>query len=134
MATRDRRRQSAVCDQYELASYAFTTFDRGHALNQSRLEQDGASVRCGAQCSRSILMRRPSSVIEHAQGEEGMVNQSDRTDAVIRTDLSGVNPFARVYRPQCDAVAVHCAEVGAQRKLRLTLFALALGSFCIGTS
>src|SRR5215470_15245675 len=61
-------------------------------------------------------------------------NQSDRASPVIRADLRGINPLEKVYMPQCEAVAVHCTDAGTQHKLGLTLFALALGSFCIGTS
>src|SRR5262245_47205163 len=57
-----------------------------------------------------------------------------RASPVIRADLRGINPLEKVYTPQCEAVAVHCNDAGTQRKLGLTLFALALGSFCIGTS
>jgi DHA1 family inner membrane transport protein len=40
----------------------------------------------------------------------------------------------KAYEAQCDAVVVHCTKECEIRKRRLTLFALALGSFCIGTS
>ncbi|OWJ69232.1 MFS transporter [Inquilinus limosus] len=40
----------------------------------------------------------------------------------------------KAYRGQCAAVTVHCTNEAEQRKRGLTLFALALGSFCIGTS
>ncbi len=40
----------------------------------------------------------------------------------------------KAYRGQCAAVKVHCANEAEQRNSGLTLFALALGSFCIGTS
>ncbi|MDZ5453386.1 MFS transporter [Labrys sp. ZIDIC5] len=40
----------------------------------------------------------------------------------------------KAYRGQCAAVKVHCTNEGEQRKRGLTLFALALGSFCVGTS
>src|SRR6476646_8478875 len=52
----------------------------------------------------------------------------------MRTDLRGIMPFVRAYKPQCDAVKVHCSSRDEQRNRNLTLFALALGSFCIGTS
>jgi DHA1 family inner membrane transport protein len=38
------------------------------------------------------------------------------------------------FHPQCDAVKIHCSNPVEQSKRGLTLFALALGSFCIGTS
>lgn len=38
------------------------------------------------------------------------------------------------YRGQCAAVKVHCTDEAQRRNRGLTLFALALGSFCIGTS
>ncbi|MDR6951136.1 DHA1 family inner membrane transport protein [Ancylobacter sp. 3268] len=38
------------------------------------------------------------------------------------------------YGAQCAAVTVHCTEAAQQRRRGLTLFALAFGSFCIGTS
>ena len=40
----------------------------------------------------------------------------------------------RAYAPQCAAVKVHCTNEAEHRKRGLTLFALAFGSFCIGTS
>jgi DHA1 family inner membrane transport protein len=40
----------------------------------------------------------------------------------------------KAYRGQCAAVTVHCTNEAERRKRGLTLFALALGSFCIGTS
>ena len=40
----------------------------------------------------------------------------------------------KAYRGQCAAVKVHCTNEAERRKRGLTLFALALGSFCIGTS
>ncbi len=40
----------------------------------------------------------------------------------------------KAFEPQCRAVATHCTDAAQQRKRGLTLFALALGSFCIGTS
>lgn len=40
----------------------------------------------------------------------------------------------QAYRGQCAAVKVHCTNDVERRKRGLTLFALALGSFCIGTS
>src|SRR5262245_28214122 len=39
----------------------------------------------------------------------------------------------KAYEPQCASVKVHSATESARRR-GLTLFALALGSFCIGTS
>ncbi|GLH80727.1 MFS transporter [Bradyrhizobium sp. SSBR45G] len=38
------------------------------------------------------------------------------------------------YRAQCAAVEDHCTDEAQQRRRGLTLFALAFGSFCIGTS
>ncbi|WP_316188071.1 MULTISPECIES: MFS transporter [unclassified Bradyrhizobium] len=38
------------------------------------------------------------------------------------------------YRAQCAAVEDHCTDDAQQRRRGLTLFALAFGSFCIGTS
>lgn len=40
----------------------------------------------------------------------------------------------KAYRGQCAAVKVHCTNEAERHKRGLTLFALALGSFCIGTS
>jgi MFS transporter, DHA1 family, inner membrane transport protein len=40
----------------------------------------------------------------------------------------------RAFHAQCAAVKVHCTHEAEQRGRGLTLFALALGSFCIGTS
>lgn len=40
----------------------------------------------------------------------------------------------RAYHPQCRAAAAHCTDAAQQRKRGLTLFALAFGTFCIGTS
>ncbi|MEI5667882.1 MFS transporter [Bosea sp. CCNWLW174] len=40
----------------------------------------------------------------------------------------------KAYRGQCAAVKVHCMDEAQRAKRGLTLFALALGSFCIGTS
>lgn len=40
----------------------------------------------------------------------------------------------KAYRGQCAAVTVHCTNEAERRNRGLTLFALALGSFCIGTS
>ncbi|MGF7146997.1 DHA1 family inner membrane transport protein [Sphingomonas zeicaulis] len=55
-------------------------------------------------------------------------------DRDIRTDLSPLNPLGRAYKPQCEAVKLHCSDAAQQRNRSRTLFALALGSFCIGTS
>ena len=40
----------------------------------------------------------------------------------------------RAYHPQCQATSAHCTDAAQQRKRGLTLFALAFGTFCIGTS
>jgi DHA1 family inner membrane transport protein len=40
----------------------------------------------------------------------------------------------KAYEAQCESVKVHCTNESESRKRGLTLFALALGSFCIGTS
>ncbi|GGJ44464.1 MFS transporter [Neoroseomonas lacus] len=40
----------------------------------------------------------------------------------------------RAYHPQCRATSAHCTDAAQQRKRGLTLFALAFGTFCIGTS
>ena len=40
----------------------------------------------------------------------------------------------KAYRGQCAAVKVHCTDEAERHNRALTLFALALGSFCIGTS
>ena len=40
----------------------------------------------------------------------------------------------KAYRGQCAAVTVHCTDETQRRKRGLTLFSLAMGSFCIGTS
>lgn len=42
--------------------------------------------------------------------------------------------FGKAYDAQCAAVKVHCTSETEQRSRGRTLFALALGSFCIGTS
>ncbi|MGM4915121.1 MFS transporter [Rhizobium sp. 768_B6_N1_8] len=42
--------------------------------------------------------------------------------------------FQKAFEPQCTAVAIHCTDAAQRRRRGLTLFALALGSFCIGTS
>ncbi|TCR65515.1 MFS transporter [Bosea sp. BK604] len=40
----------------------------------------------------------------------------------------------KAYRGQCAAVTVHCTDEAERHRRGFTLFALALGSFCIGTS
>ncbi|MDE1994284.1 MAG: MFS transporter [Rhizobiaceae bacterium] len=40
----------------------------------------------------------------------------------------------KAFEPQCKAVVSHCTDAAQHRPRGLTLFALALGSFCIGTS
>lgn len=40
----------------------------------------------------------------------------------------------KAYQAQCAAVKVHCTDEAQRRRRGLTLFALAFGSFCIGTS
>ncbi len=40
----------------------------------------------------------------------------------------------KAFEAQCAAVNVHCTDAQQRQKAGLTLFALALGSFCIGTS
>ncbi|MBX5087641.1 MFS transporter [Rhizobium lentis] len=40
----------------------------------------------------------------------------------------------KAFEPQCRAVSSHCTDKTQHRRRGLTLFALALGSFCIGTS
>ncbi|QGZ64455.1 MFS transporter [Paraburkholderia acidisoli] len=40
----------------------------------------------------------------------------------------------KAYAAECESVVVHCSREPEVRKRGLTLFALALGSFCIGTS
>ncbi|SFB31425.1 MFS transporter, DHA1 family, arabinose polymer transporter [Rhizobium sp. NFR07] len=42
--------------------------------------------------------------------------------------------FQKAFEPQCRAVEVHCTDKAQQARRGLTLFALAFGSFCIGTS
>ncbi|MGO6972728.1 MFS transporter [Rhizobium leguminosarum] len=42
--------------------------------------------------------------------------------------------LSKAFDAQCAAVNVHCTDPRQQQKAGLTLFALALGSFCIGTS
>lgn len=42
--------------------------------------------------------------------------------------------FQKAFEPQCKAVEAHCTDPAQHRRRGLTLFALALGSFCIGTS
>lgn len=40
----------------------------------------------------------------------------------------------KAYEAQCQTVKVHCTQESESRRRGLTLFALSLGSFCIGTS
>jgi len=40
----------------------------------------------------------------------------------------------KAFEAQCAAVQVHCQDRKQAARRTLTLFALALGSFCIGTS
>ncbi len=42
--------------------------------------------------------------------------------------------LAKAYDAQCAAVKVHCTSEVEQRSRGRALFALALGSFCVGTS
>jgi len=42
--------------------------------------------------------------------------------------------LAKAYDAQCAAVRAHCTDPTEHRRRRLTLFALAFGTFCIGTS
>jgi MFS transporter, DHA1 family, inner membrane transport protein len=42
--------------------------------------------------------------------------------------------YNRAFDAECASVTVHCADELQNRRRALTLFALALGSFCIGTS
>ncbi|MBB3392876.1 DHA1 family inner membrane transport protein [Rhizobium sp. BK275] len=42
--------------------------------------------------------------------------------------------FQKAFEPQCRAVVTHCTDAAQHRRRGLTLFALAFGSFCIGTS
>ena len=42
--------------------------------------------------------------------------------------------FNKAFEAQCAAVETHCTDEKQQQRRSLTLFALALGSFCIGTS
>ena len=42
--------------------------------------------------------------------------------------------LSKAFEAQCAAVNVHCTDQRQRQKAGLTLFALALGSFCIGTS
>lgn len=64
------------------------------------------------------------------------MNQPDEGAAAMLTVLRRLNPLDRVYKSQCEAVTVHCTDIAEQRNRNrnLTLLALALGSFCIGTS
>lgn len=62
------------------------------------------------------------------------MKQPDESAVAVHTDLRRLNPLDRVYKPQCEAVTVHCTKASEQRNRNLTLLALALGSFCIGTS
>lgn len=48
--------------------------------------------------------------------------------------LRAINPLEKAYAAQCRAVPVHCTDAKARENRNLTLLALALGSFCIGTS
>jgi MFS transporter, DHA1 family, inner membrane transport protein len=58
----------------------------------------------------------------------------DQPRANNLVNLEGMNPNERAFRPQFEAVTEHCSDPAQQRSRNLTLFALALGSFCIGTS
>lgn len=62
------------------------------------------------------------------------MKQPDPDPEGVHADLRGINLLERAYRPQCEAVPIHCTDATGRRNRRLTLFALALGSFCIGTS
>lgn len=42
--------------------------------------------------------------------------------------------FDKAYDAQCAAVTIHCTDPVQRQRSGLTLFALAMGSFCIGTS
>jgi MFS transporter, DHA1 family, inner membrane transport protein len=42
--------------------------------------------------------------------------------------------LGKAYEAQCEAAKVHCINPAAQARRSATLFALALGTFCIGTS
>lgn len=52
----------------------------------------------------------------------------------VHADLRGINPHEKAYRPQAEAVPIHCTDAKGRRNCNLTLLSLALGSFCIGTS
>lgn len=52
----------------------------------------------------------------------------------VEDALRVINPLDKAYAAQCEAVAVHCTDERTRQNRSLTLFALALGSFCIGTS
>lgn len=63
-----------------------------------------------------------------------MSQETQTEPAVISTDLSAITPHCRAYKSQCDAVSAHCSDKVGRGSRRLALLALALGSFCIGTS
>jgi DHA1 family inner membrane transport protein len=48
--------------------------------------------------------------------------------------VAGITMLTKAYDAQCASVKVHCTNPAEQRNRRLTLFALAFGTFCIGTS
>jgi DHA1 family inner membrane transport protein len=50
------------------------------------------------------------------------------------TDLQRVHSLVKAYEPVCKATKVRCVDASELKTRHLTLFALALGSFCIGTS
>jgi MFS transporter, DHA1 family, inner membrane transport protein len=67
---------------------------------------------------------------------EGTVSQraDEQTEPGFRAPFRDLGPHERAFRPLCDKVKAHCTEPVEQQRRGRTLFALALGSFCIGTS
>ncbi|EJL33404.1 MFS transporter [Novosphingobium sp. AP12] len=53
---------------------------------------------------------------------------------VIYSDLRGVNPLQQAFKAQCESVKVHCPQEESRTQRNLTLLALALGTFTLGTS
>ena len=72
----------------------------------------------------------------HPQGRTSVKAQAVPVLAVISRDRikREFGMLTRAYDAQCASVTVHCTDPAEQRNRRLTLFALAFGTFCIGTS
>jgi len=52
----------------------------------------------------------------------------------VSAGLQRVTPLMKAYEPVCKSARVRCSDAAKLKTRHLTLFALALGSFCIGTS